>query len=226
MFYYNTPNSTIPLVWGHNNSWLPLFKRATRLTGISAHYKEFDKAINKKLNDNSTIDKNSDELTIYVEGMSDEIFFESQIEELIKVLEVKSIKIISLGGFMSKKLIENLARITTTKHLFIAETSPFEPRVYSDRIKKNIKDVPHLYMPSFINYLNIEAMYLDEEFIRFLPKQEDLEGLDDNEKLRDIERQLRRRTLGYKKDLIERIIKKHGIQSEIQRLFKSIKEKI
>lgn len=226
VFYYNTPNTTIPLVWGHNNSWIPLFKRATRLTGISAHYKEFDKAINKKVKNQLNKVKNSDELTIYVEGTTDEIFFECQIEKLNNELDFKKIDVISLGGFMSKKLIENLGRITTTKFLFIAESSPFEPKGYTARIKDNINELPHLYMKPFIGYVNIDALYLDEDFTKYLPKEEELLELDENEKLRIIERHLRRRGLSMKKNLISSIIEKHGNKSEIDKLFASIKEKV
>ncbi len=43
VFYYNTPNTTLPIVWSSLNGWIPLFRRVNRINGIEAYYKQIPK---------------------------------------------------------------------------------------------------------------------------------------------------------------------------------------
>ncbi|BDD03956.1 phosphoribosyltransferase-like protein [Aureibacter tunicatorum] len=226
VFYYNTPNTTIPLIWGSRNSWIPLFKRATKLTGISAHYKEFDKAIAKKAKAQQTTEKNLEEITFYVEGRFDEEFLVSQLDKLISFLELKKASIISLGGFNSKKLIDNLNKLSNTKLLFVAEDDTFAPSGYQKIIKDNIKNSPHIFIQPVMYYIKIDQLYADEDYIRLLPKEEELVDLNDAEKRRLIERKFLRRMSMMRNERLKLLFERHVDESKIELLFKEIKDKL
>ncbi|MEK5240509.1 hypothetical protein NST99_33200 [Paenibacillus sp. FSL L8-0470] len=40
IFYYNTPKTTLPIIWGSQNGWIPLFRRVSRINGIESYYKQ------------------------------------------------------------------------------------------------------------------------------------------------------------------------------------------
>ena len=61
-FYYNTPNISLPVIWGSKNSWIPLFKRAVKISGISSYYKQIDSSLTKKKRENKIATERDGEL--------------------------------------------------------------------------------------------------------------------------------------------------------------------
>lgn len=116
-FYYNTPNSTLPIIWSSLNSWIPLFKRVRKINGIASYYRQIDGAKPKR-----KTKKDSKELILFVEGKTDEIFFELLAPRIKEELSVEKISVISLGGgYHSEKLIKNLEKFSISTYIYIIE---------------------------------------------------------------------------------------------------------
>jgi hypothetical protein len=135
-FYYNTPNISLPVIWGSRNSWIPLFKRSVKINGISSYYKQIEASITKKKREKTPVDRKEKELLIFVEGRIDEAFYQYVLGG-IGDTGFEKLSIISLGGFGSKTLIENIARLSRYC-LFVVEEDARMPRAYIDRFRKNI----------------------------------------------------------------------------------------
>lgn len=219
VFYYNTPNSTIPHVWSFMNSWLPLFKRTIRINGIDSYYKQFDNLKSQKPK------SRKEELTLFVESKSEEIFFEYLIEELKVELNVDKLNVISLGGAThSEKLIDNLNK-TETKYLFIIEDDPYAPKGYKTKLEKTFKDKPHVMMKPILEYLNISSILNDQELPKSLkPDLKDNE-INSREFKRDLEIRLFRRTLpSLRASILKKILNNHLDKNEIDELFVTMKQ--
>ncbi|MEM7183918.1 MAG: hypothetical protein AAF518_23640 [Spirochaetota bacterium] len=159
VFYYRTPNSTLPIVWGTGNSWIPLFKSAIRINGINLYYKQINKSIaNKK-----TKAKKSD-LTFYVERKIDEMFFDRLHLRLQEKLSISKLNIVALNGFHVEKLIDSIETLTTN-YLFIA----VEDATESAKIKKSWEKKPHLFIKPIVDYFDFEKAYSDKDFQTILP---------------------------------------------------------
>ena len=221
VFYYNTPNSTIPVIWGFLNSWIPLFKRGTRVNGIDSYYKQFDnlksqKPVNAKANR---------ELTLFVEGKTDEIFFDLVSETIRKVLEVKVLTVISLGGgFHSEKLIANLER-NEKNYLFVIEQDRHAPSSFFERRVKSFKDKPHIYAPPIIEFLKIEDLLADEELQSFLPSRfREESDFYSRAFQRDFEQYiLRRPSIEQRADFLKLLLAKHLNQNMLDKLIHNMK---
>lgn len=162
-FYYNTPNISIPIIWGAKNSWLPLFKRAVKINGINSYYKQIESSITKKKKDKETLKGKENEFTIFVEGKTDELFFDYIITRIEDNIHYEKINVISLGGFNSKKLIDNITLLN--KHcLFIIEDDQNAPRGMIEKFKNNIGDNSYLLVQSFIYFLNIDSLSQTERW--------------------------------------------------------------
>ncbi|MES5100051.1 hypothetical protein ABUK73_17635 [Agrobacterium sp. BA1120] len=123
VFPYNTPNTTLPVLWSDNNEWIPLFRRVKRLNGIASYEKQFKKATDQKANDQKTKQNEFTPpeldytLTLFVEGKRDEQFFDFFVSrvDLAKAVGVPQIEVVSLGSnVLSTRLVKNL--VDTNKH--------------------------------------------------------------------------------------------------------------
>ena len=165
-FYYNTPNSTIPHIWLAKNSWIPLFKRVSRINGINMFYKDLDTINNEKTKKKVS----SNEITVFVEGKIEEDFLESIRLRILEALpKYKKISIISLGGFYSEKLINNIHKLSND-YLFLVEEDDTMPKRMIDRTKKILKDHPHTVIKNISYYLDLEKIKDSEVWSRRLPK--------------------------------------------------------
>lgn len=157
-FYYNTPNISLPIIWGSKNSWIPLFKRAVKINGINSYYKQFDSSIKKNKKEKNIPKSKESIYTLFVEGKSDEIFFDYIISNIKPKLNFQKVNTVSLGGFGSKKLIDNIT-VFNENYLFIIEDDQSTKQFIN-----NIGNKPYLTVKSFIHYLNISTLYEDENY--------------------------------------------------------------
>lgn len=187
-FYYNTPNISLPIIWGSKNSWLPLFKRAVKINGINSYYKQIESSISKKKKDPSTGKDN--EFVILVEGKQDELFFDYIVSQIKDRLPFEKVSVISMGGFGSKKLIENISRLNKNC-LFVVEEDEYAPQGYVDRFVKNLGENPYIMVKSLIHFLNLDSLAENERWSRIFERIEKLGDLNDRDKMRRIEKELR-----------------------------------
>lgn len=175
-FFYNTPNISLPVIWGSKNSWIPLFKRAVKIHGISSYYAKIDgsvKAREREQKQGTSEVSNTTEVIIYVEGRLDEIFFEFLIEAFDTELPMK-ISIVSLGGTGSASLLTKLA-LTTPKCIFVVEEEKEESLRRRERRDIRLKGVPperRFMMQPAEYYFDSHRIFTDERWARFRPQFE------------------------------------------------------
>jgi hypothetical protein len=174
-FYYNTPNISLPIVWGSKNSWIPLFKRAVKINGISSYYKQIESSISKKKKSNSPIQRTQKELLLFVEGRLDEAFFEFVMSGIGNNGFDKVI-VISLGGYRSKTLIENITRLSPNCVFLIEDDDDEAPAGFVDRYRNNIGDHQFLMVKPAQHYLDIDRLSQDERWGRLFQRPTNLEG--------------------------------------------------
>lgn len=223
VFYYNTPNSTLPHIWTTLNSWLPLFKRTLRINGIDSYYKQFENLQSQKPKPK----KGKGEFTLFVEGKTEEMFFELLSERLKEITDSDKVNIVALGGTYSEKLIENLNK-TETKYLFIIEDDPYAPSSYRERIDKLFKAKPHVNMKPVLDYFNLETILSDEEFLKgVFPTSVKDKDITSREFRREFEMRLFRRYPSSIRDTImKRLIQKHIDNQKLEALFAEMSKKI
>lgn len=221
VFYYNTPNSTIPHIWTTLNSWLPLFKRTLRINGIDAYYKQFENLQSQK----PKAKKGKGEFTFFVEGKTEELFFDLLSDRLKEVTDSDKVSTVALGGMYSEKLISNLNK-TETQYLFIIEDDAFAPTGYKLRIDNLFKGKPHIKMHPVIDYIDLDSVFKDEEFIkRIYPRPIKDQDLDSREFRREFEiRVLRHSTL--RESSLKHLIQKHIKTAVLDKLFDDISKTV
>ncbi|MBQ4812702.1 hypothetical protein J8M20_15185 [Pseudoalteromonas luteoviolacea] len=162
-FYYNTPNISLPMIWSSKNSWIPLFKRAVKINGINSYYRQIGTSITKKKRERSTLKSKRHELTILVEGRTDEIFFDYVVSLIKDRLDYEKVSVISLGGFGSKKLIDNIYGLNENCLFIVEDEMGLQPK-RTDRFMTNVQDKPHLRIKSFIYFLNLDLLAQSERW--------------------------------------------------------------
>lgn len=158
-FDFNTPNTSLPIIWSDSNSWIPIFKRARRINGISSYYKQFEKI--KKNIDNEDLKKNI-ELSIYVEGKTEEMLFDLLIREknFAEELGYSKVNVISLGGMFGSKSLINKLQSDKQDSIFILENDVQT----KDFIKKsNMQDSKIVYLsPNVMGFFNIRDLIFSQ----------------------------------------------------------------
>ncbi|MEF9477349.1 phosphoribosyltransferase [Chryseobacterium sp. 1B4] len=162
-FYYNTPNTTINSIWHQAHGWIPLFPRISNTTGIDKHYPELEAALKKS--------KNIDTLTIYVEGKTEELFFEL-IGGKFNNFGYKALDVISVGLFYSEKLIKSLVSISPN-YLFIAEKN-IRQQVAARKVIDSIDQDKILYIHDIVEYFDTTKIV---DSGRFNLKVDDIENI-------------------------------------------------
>ncbi|PIF60051.1 hypothetical protein [Flavobacterium sp. 2] len=159
-FDFNTPNTTLPIIWSDSNSWIPLFKRARRINGINAYYKQFEKP---KKGKDAPQPTNIKEISIYVEGKIEEIFFDLLIQEkeFDKKIGFDKVNIIALGGaFMSKKLLTQLSN-TDQEQIFIFEDDKHTKSILEKEPYNDLKVI--LMSPNIMSFFKIKEILKNEK---------------------------------------------------------------
>jgi len=174
VFHYNTPNSTIPVIWGSLNDWIPLFRRVRRINGITSHYKQIDKAVKTKLESSekqaapvpAPAASPSATLTMFVEGKYDELFFDRLVEDksLASRLGFADVSIVSLGtSYLSPRLVQTLVR-TSSPAMFILDDD-WKGRSPRDKLIENLQGVPCVFLrPSTFCLVDLLSLFTDPEF--------------------------------------------------------------
>lgn len=160
VFYYNTPNISLPIIWGSINSWIPLFKRAVRISGINSYYEKIELSIKNQKNKDFVKDNNV--FFLLVEGKADEVF----IEFVVSSMKKKLINITSLGGSSSKKLIDNILMLNP-RCLFIIEEGDDS---FSSQLKENIGNNPYIEAKPFVYYLDFDLLKNNDKWVTLIPE--------------------------------------------------------
>lgn len=198
-FYYNTPNSSLPIIWSDNNSWIPLFKRVRRINGIDSHYKQLDKSLKKKVENiekgisteqTASCEKDKPglkELKIFVEGKWEEVFFRFLVRQakLDQQLGYEKIDVIALGGVGSAKLLDELQKVFPHSLFIFDENYRGISRNRQPSALTNQNS--YTLNPSYMCFFDINAMYKDEKLIKHLPPIESLDMPIDNRVLHESE---------------------------------------
>lgn len=221
-FYYNTPNISLPVIWGSKNSWLPLFKRAVKINGINSYYKQIESSIAKKKRQPAQGREN--EIVILVEGKSDEVFFDHIINLIKDRLPFEKVSVISMGGFGSKKLIENIARLNQNC-LFIVEEDEYAPKGHLERFIRNLGDNPYIYVKMQSYYYNLDSLAESDRWSRVFARIDSLEDLAEQAKTRMLEKEIRMMTMRNESRAKE-WLEAHLDQEKIRVLKNELVEKI
>lgn len=166
-FYFNTPNSTLPIIWSMKNSWIPLFRRSTRINGIDSYYKQVDSALNKKIEGKTTkktkANAEKEPFSIFVEGKSDEVFIRLVLDgEKSDVLN--QYRIIVLGPMVSSNLADLLAA-SFPKHLFVLDDEDASGhRSFGRRLARVVTKFTTVKIKSFFNYIDLKRLVEDKEY--------------------------------------------------------------
>ena len=178
-FYYNTPNISLPIIWGSKNSWIPLFKRAVKINGINAYYKHLDLSMNKKKKNHEPLKAKENTFLLFVEGKTDEMFFDYIISKIKDSLHYDKVNVISLGGFFSKSLISNITKLNEN-YLFIIDDD-----LSGAKIIENLEDKPYLFTKTYYDFLNLGSLIENENwaFLSVNNKKIDLSNKEDIKKL-------------------------------------------
>lgn len=162
-FDFNTPNTTLPIIWSDSNSWIPLFKRARRINGINSYYKQFEKPKKDKDPPKSPKPSNPSEISIYVEGKIEEIFFDLLIHEkqFDKKIGFEKVNIVALGGaIMSKKLLSQLSN-TEQEQVFIFEDDKYTKTIIGREPYSDLKVI--LMSPNIMSFFRIKDLLNNEK---------------------------------------------------------------
>lgn len=159
-FDFNTPNTTIPIIWSDANSWIPLFKRARRINGISSYYKQFEKPKKSKELETNIVKK---EVTIFVEGKVEEIFFDLLIQEkeFDKNINFEKVNIVALGGaVMSRKLLTQLSN-NEQEQIFVFEDDRHTKSMIEKGTYNELKVL--LMKPNIMKFFKIKEIIKNEK---------------------------------------------------------------
>lgn len=164
-------------------------------------------------------------MNIFVEGKIEEDFFEAMTDKIITISGYKKINIMALGGYYSEKLIANLHRFASN-YIFIVEDSQFNPARHHERTEKLFENKPFIYMKPIMDYINLELLYTDEEFLRYLPKIMSISDTETIEFAKEFEMRLFKRNPSLRESLIHKIVQKYLQIQKIEDFINEIKTKI
>lgn len=191
VFDHNTPNTSLPIIWSNSKGWLPLFPRAAKIPGAAKLLKSAEDE-RKKTADiteatDPKVERETSELTLFVEGKVDEIFVDHFLSKhnLSEKINVGTVNAVALGGlYQSTKLLE-LLRESKKHAIFVLDNDTHAKRASARLNELNKVHVIHL-KPSFIAMLDIERIYSNKE--RFPELPDHFSHIDDAKWLHEVER--------------------------------------
>lgn len=210
IFDHNTPNTTLPIIWHNGKGWLPLFPRATKITGAAKVLKSAENERNQTVEAAQTTSNISPKeeitFTFFVEGKIDEIFIDCMRlkHELAIKLGVKDINAIALGGLYQSERLFKLLK-TSRKHAIFILDNDEQARKASARLA-NLNDVKILHLkPTFTAMLDLEKIFMNRDRFHGLP--EDISSIDDQKFLHEVELAvLKRGSIGGNTERLTQII--------------------
>lgn len=186
-FPFNTPNSTIPLVWSTANNWIPLLRRVTRVNGIASYFKQFDRAVEQKAAKSEPAStEDARQVTLFVEGKRDEMFFDRFVEKtnLAAAIGATAMSVVSVAAaIFSDKLVEILLR-TQPHPIFIVEAD--DPRHVRRRREPSSDGKSLIELnPSFLALVDLRKFIEHPLVLARAPKLADLLVLEDKIEMAD-----------------------------------------
>ena len=152
------------------------------------------------------------------------MFFDYIISLIKDKLPFEKISVIALGGFSSKKLIDNIVKLNS-HCLFIVEDDEQSPRGFMERLLNNIGDNPYMLVKPFTFYLNLDSMIQSDKWSRVFPKSETIEEQSNLNRMNTVEQRIKMRTHRNEarfKELLENYLDEPKIQLLIDDLLSKI----
>lgn len=214
VFYYNTPNCTLNMIWGSTEGWKPLFPRKFDLHNIGPELYELDELI-KKENTADVVPKY--DCSIYVEGKVEELF----IQELAKKYEnfgYDSVNVVSIGSFTSSSLISSLQRFSK-KVFFVTSNDQKVNNGYTKSVREAMGDTPVTQMEPVMNYFLLEKIKESERFKNVVAKELMDNDVNEITILDTLETRLIRKAPNfYKVDNMKELIEKCAFEDKLNNL--------
>ncbi|MBI6918746.1 hypothetical protein JET68_08040 [Pseudomonas monteilii] len=175
VFDHNTPNTSLPVIWARGNGWMPLFARAGRIQGTAKVLKEAKaerdaEAAQEFQAADQPYERNTIELTLFVEGKVDERFVDVMRGSfgLAAKLGVSDVSAVALGGLAQSQRLFELVR-NSRKHAVFVLDGDSHSLLMSRRLVPNA-DTQVMYLePSFAAMLDLAKIYADAERFPGLP---------------------------------------------------------
>lgn len=176
VFDHNTPNTSLPVIWGRGSAWSPLFPRASRVVGAA----KVLKVVENERSQQHVTDvpaqvqpvQEEAELTIFVEGKVDEIFvdFMRTRLNLATKLGVKEVNAVALGGLSHSSKLIGMLRESRKNAVFVVEGDTHSRRM-AEKLLSNDPTLKILFLkPSFAAMLDISKLYRSVERFPGLPE--------------------------------------------------------
>lgn len=221
-FYYNTPNCTLNSVWYSNDGWIPLFPRKHDLNNKAPELYEFEELLKEK-NDGQVIRKN--DLSIFVEGKSEELFI-SELSKRNNAFGSKQIKVISIGPFYQKSLLDELSAYSE-KVLFITDEKDTEGDPHNKNLVNAIGDKPLLRIGPLMSYFDMNKVATNQNFSKLIEPEIFEEVVPSESRYAIIETKLfKRAASNFRFNNIRELFDNCTDNERIQELVNQIKEKI
>lgn len=185
VFYYNTPNSTLPMVWGSKEGWLPLFARKFDLKNIGPEVYELEELIKEK-EGKEVVAK--EECSIYVEGKTEELFLQI-LASKFNNFGYGSLNIVSIGPFYSGSLIASLKKYSQRVYFVTAEKMEDNSGHTKSVIEAMQGEMPD-QMNQVMSYFDLDKIKSSERFSRILDLEIIEDATNDNEVYRYLENKL------------------------------------
>lgn len=192
-FEFNTPNTTLPAIWSRGMRWYPLFPRAMRFLGIQRFFGKIEEERKKQATAVQNVKKQRDsiDLTIFVEGKLDEFFFDYLIKnrDLAKKLNVHSVAPVALGGlYQSERLIELLYE--SRKDAILVLDGDQHTKELVERVPA-FKKVPIIFFsPNFVELLDLTELLISDKLPKIVQEMElDMSNISEKQFI-DLERAL------------------------------------
>ncbi|MHC8379744.1 phosphoribosyltransferase [Pseudomonas sp. MDT1-16] len=167
VFDHNTPNTTLPVVWGRGMAWTPLFPRADKIPGSAKIIKSAAVEREKDTQPEQQakkIERSDAEITIFVEGKDDEALIDTlAMNGLAETLGVKSVSSVALGGIYHSQRLQELLAKSHKFAIYVLE---------EDLVGRSVvgSDLPIIYMqPSLYSLLDIQQVYNERDMFPGLP---------------------------------------------------------
>jgi hypothetical protein len=198
-FRHNTPNVSLPVIWGDGNGWKPLFPRVGRIVGIESYYAQIAAAQRAQKSEAKPAPMARDalELTVLVEGKTDESVMDVLVKRfgLVDLVGVKGITTVSVGGVVQSGRLFDLLKESGRPFVLVLDGDDF-----ALRRRRSVVDeakVPTVLLnPSFVGLFDLGRLG------NLMPVQQESDTAGDSGKraehrmYSDIEHRLRTAGLG------------------------------
>lgn len=207
-FRHNTPNVSLPVIWGAGNGWKPLFPRVGRISGIERYYSQFAAAqrAQKEHKQPTPASREALDLTVLVEGKSDETVMDTLIAryDLPRLIGVKSITTVSIGGVLHSHRLFDLLKESGRRFILILDADPFLSRRRGE-IERDAS-VPVVFLrPGFVGLFVLERVVAAYALPSGVSLGDGEEPIEERLYL-EYERVLRRAGFGRSKAMTEKMI--------------------